>query len=277
MEMPQWGRSNRRMERQTARELAKQILQGARKGGTLKTSLGGLVVAILTLLLSPKLNADLVGHVITAFLLIILWGIICYLILGLPWVRDSFARKMIAIVASAIPVVLFGMWVWPNALQVSPPLASFDNSKATPVETNIFRITNRSDDDLYNAEIDFIADDPASMVRDFWVDIAPDSRKSFGQGAGEHIADVIGFMCRDYPQHRPLFILSFQRLVPNEMRNINVSYRGTKGIKVLAKVGAFSTDETPISTSEHSIGRYFHKFSVRVDDSVPCTTFFVPI
>src|SRR5271170_1698443 len=74
-EIPPWGRAHRRLERLVARELAKMRRKGSPDNLVRRRNdlLGGLFVAVLLMLISPKLSASLGGEILTVFLLVVLW------------------------------------------------------------------------------------------------------------------------------------------------------------------------------------------------------------
>jgi hypothetical protein len=202
------------------------------------------VVAVALLLITPRLAADTTGRVSTAVLLLIMFAALVY---GLS---ERIAFRTISfwliVVALGLVEIWFGSFVWPYTLVVSPSIVKFPSMfsggplSKDPVYT--FRVTNRSDEDIYAAEVDFKAD-KIGVANDLHLDLPRDSRKPLGDSGGgaQHFVDVTGLLCKDYDL-RPLFILSFYKLNPHESREISISYSKHDVVSVSAETGFYTSE-----------------------------------
>jgi hypothetical protein len=174
----------------------------------------GTAVTIALLLIAPKLSADITGRWATGLLLLSMFVVFALALWNLHWFHSRKILVCIGIVVVAALTSALGLWVWPSTLEATPKRVSFEAfiPHVVPNERYSFRLLNRSDDDVYAAEFDFIVDDPNAFVRDFTIDVPKDSRKPSGEGGAgaEHFVDIVGLACRDLPKHRPLFRLSWK-------------------------------------------------------------------
>jgi hypothetical protein len=178
-----------------------------------------LGVGIALVLIASKLSADNTGRVITVLLLLAMSALVWLAVWKIRWFHVRKLRLWIGLITVASSSAALGCWVWPYTLAISPRRVGFSLFVPGVVnsETFTFRVLNRSDEDVYVAEFDFIIDDLSASVRDFEIGIPKASRKPYGEGGpgAEHFADTRGILCRD-PSQRPLYILSILRLTPTK-------------------------------------------------------------
>jgi hypothetical protein len=120
-EIPQWGRAGRRYRRETARQLAKEIMQNHSqpKKGKREWDAGWFLAAFMALallLLAPK-----VGRGVTVFVLVAMAACLIHPIWKLQLVQKQTAavpakkwlRFGTAILLAVGTLVIFGIYVWP--------------------------------------------------------------------------------------------------------------------------------------------------------------------
>jgi hypothetical protein len=113
-DIPQWGREGRRIRRETARELARQLMVNRRKR---EWDAGWFLAAFMALglmLIAPKIGREVTGAVLVgmgACLIHPIWK------LGFaqeaPTVTRRWIRFLCTMFIGVIVVVLFGLYVWP--------------------------------------------------------------------------------------------------------------------------------------------------------------------
>jgi hypothetical protein len=115
-QIPPWGRAHRRIERETARELAKTIMRGqTHHGGKVDVALWWLAafMALALLLLAPK-----IGRVITVVVLVGMEACLVHPLWQIGWVQRASGAKKIKryvaiLLAASVIVSAFGIYVWP--------------------------------------------------------------------------------------------------------------------------------------------------------------------
>jgi hypothetical protein len=214
-------------------------------------------------LLAPKLGADFVGRGITIVMLVALFYCLNQPMMQLNWFQRTFpkiprwlhrtmrlplgVRVGAGSICVAILVTILGWFVWPEVLTVRPSTVIFDSRPYANFSHQAYRfiVTNKSAEDIYIAEVDFTVEDPAKSEKDFSIYIARKPQGQNGVGAQDP-TDIVGAACRD-PNQNPLFIISFQRLRPQEPREITITQQTTGKVAVLAETGFYSTHAQPIS------------------------------
>jgi hypothetical protein len=137
-------------------------------------------------------------------------------------------------------------------LNVSPTNVRFANRGAAG-QTYSFRLTNRSDKDLYASQLKFRIHSRTLSGKDFLINIPAASRKAYGEGVvgSQRFADIQGFLCHDSLQ-RPVFSISVFHLAPHESREITITNGRAGSAKVGATTGFFSTTPQPLNVNENA-------------------------
>ena len=163
-----------------------------------------------------------------------------------PWLRSNITRRIVLCFV-AVGIAAYGWILWPYALNVSPTNVRFAN-RGTAGQTYSFRFTNRSDKDLYAAQLKFRIHSRTLSGRDFLINIPTASRKAYGEGVvgGQRFADIQGFLCHDSLQ-RPVFSIFVFHLAPHESREITITNGRAGSAKVGATTGFFSTTPQPLN------------------------------
>jgi hypothetical protein len=209
------------------------------------------VMALVLFLLAPQLSADNTGRVVTVVVSVAIFACSIHPTLHSPWLRSNISRRIVLCFV-ATGIAAFGWVLWPYSLNVSPSNVTFAN--AVPAmfsgQTYSFRFTNRSDEDLYAAQLKFRIHSQTLSGKDFLINIPTASRKAYGEGGigAQHFADIQGLLCHDSDQ-RPVFSIFVFHLAPHESREITITNCREGSAKVGATTGFFSTAPQPINVN----------------------------
>lgn len=178
--------------------------------------------------------------------------------------NNKFRARALAIGVWVCMIAVFGVYVWPPIIAVSPNCVSFEIISSTNTEVYTFRLMNKSDDDVYVAEFDFIVEEPKVVPDDLVLDVPKASRKSIADYRGGVYVDMIGFLCRD-TSNRPAYVISVNRLSPHETREITITSKAKAKFYVKAKTGFFSAEPMPSSINAKGEGSYLRFNGIQID------------
>jgi hypothetical protein len=210
-------------------------------------ALEAVILPVILLFLTLRLGADRPGRVITVALLVVIFAALIHSLWRINLLR-GLIRFSLALVVLAVGLFFVGWFVWPYTLVANPSDLTFNSEPPNQRMTNeTFKaiLTNRSDKDIYTAEIDFrLTSLRSASPQLFTIDIPTGSRKPT-LDASNKMADTIGFLCME--DEKPVFALSINRLAPHESREFTISYAG-RDIQTMAIKTAFYTwDPQPVS------------------------------
>ncbi|WP_058189090.1 hypothetical protein [Terracidiphilus gabretensis] len=215
------------------------------------------IMAIALLLITPRLSADNSGRITTTILLVAMLSLFLY---GLSE-RVHFRKPIfwILTVLSLAVCVWFGHFVWPHTLEASPGKLKFHGNFPGGNEQYLISLTNRSDHDLYLAELDITIPNASQDPRVFFdIDPSPSSRKPIGEATGDaaKYTDIIGGLCHDDVEN-VIFEMSVGHMAPHESRDFYLIHTAPGEAIASVESGFFTTDPQPISLNEHSSSQLF--------------------
>ncbi len=216
------------------------------------------VMTIALLLIAPRLGADTTGHVITIMLLMVMWGAFVY---GLSERLSihNYAFWLVAVVSIGATIYL-GYFVWPYTLEAKPGTLVFHQGLPGGNEEYLISLTNKSDSDIYLAELDITVPNRDRSDPRVFFDIDPpaSSRKPIGEATGDaaRYADIMGLLCHDESLN-PIFVLSVAHMASHETREFYLIHTETGDATASVESGFFTTDPQPVSVGEHQWGRKF--------------------
>jgi hypothetical protein len=218
------------------------------------------VMALVLFLLAPQLSADNTGRVVTVVVSVALFACSIHPTLHSPWLRSNISRRIVLCFV-ATGIAAFGWVLWPYSLNVSPSNVMFANTVPPAMfsgQTYSFRFTNRSDEDLYAAQLKFRIHSQTLSGKDFLINIPTASRKAYGEGGieAQRFADIQGLLCRDSDQ-RPVFSIFASHLAPHESREITITDGRAGSAKVGATTGFFSTAPQLINVNGNLVSAPF--------------------
>jgi len=204
------------------------------------------VMALVLFLLAPQLSADNTGRAVTMVIAVAVFACCIHPTLHSPWLHSKISRRIVLCFV-AVGIAAFGWILWPYSLNVSPTNVRFANAGAAAGQTYGFRFTNRSDQDLYAAQLKFRVHSRALSGKDFLINIPAASRRAYGGGVAgaQRFSDIQGLLCHDSYQ-RPVFSIFVLHLVPHESREITITNVRAGSAKVGATTGFFSTSPEPL-------------------------------
>jgi hypothetical protein len=181
-----------------------------------------------------------------------------------PWLHSNISRGVVlCFVAGGIAA--FGWILWPYSLNVSPTNVRFADRGAAG-QTYSFRLTNRSDKDLYASQLKLRIHSRMLSGKDFLIYIPTASRKAHAEDVvgAQPFADIQGLLCHDSYQ-RPVFSIFVFRLAPHESREITITNGRAGSAKVGATTGFFSTTPQPLNANGNADSTPFHSDEVLSD------------
>jgi len=204
------------------------------------------ITALVLFLLAPQLSTDNTGRVVTVVISVAIFACSIHPTLHSPWLHSNISRRIVLCFV-AVGIAAFGWILWPYSLNVSPTNVRFANRGAAG-QTYSFRFTNRSDKDLYAAQLKFRIHSRALSGKDFLINIPTASRKASGEGVigAQRFTDIQGLLCHDSHQ-RPVFSIFVFHLAPHESREITITNGRAGRAKVVATTGSFSTTAPPFN------------------------------
>jgi hypothetical protein len=116
-DIPQWGRAGRRIRRETARELARQLMVNHPSERKREWDAGWFLAAFMALgllLIAPKVGREVTGAVLVAMgacLIHPIWKL--GFVREAPTLAQRRIRFLCTMIAGVIAVALFGLYVWP--------------------------------------------------------------------------------------------------------------------------------------------------------------------
>ena len=162
-----------------------------------------------------------------------------------------------------------------------------DSRHNAAYETYTFRITNNTDDDIYQITFKLRVHSETISAEKFKYDVPKSSWKPMAENdpEGSRIGDICGMDCRD-AKNRPVFLRFIRRLGPRESREVTLSRLGedrqkviglpstigvpnTQGpgaVVVTAEVSYFTHDSKPVL----SVGNNFRAVPIYVDETLTC-------
>ncbi len=224
-------------------------------GDALLWSLAG-AMAVGLFLLAPQLSANNAGRVVTVVLSAGIFACSIHPTLHSPSLHSNISRRIV-LCFFATGIAAFGWILWPYSLNVIPSNVRFASAASSVFssQTYSFRFTNRSDKDLYAAQLKFRIHSQTLSGKDFEINIPTASRKALSIEE-RRFADIAGLLCRDSRQ-RPLFSLFAFHLAPHESREITITNRRTGSAKVGATTGLFSTAPPPFIVNGNPMSARF--------------------
>jgi len=215
------------------------------------------VMAVALFLVAPGLSANNTGRAVTVVLTVAIFACSVHPTLHSSWLHSHISRGIVLSFVAA-GIALFGWVLWPYSLSVSPSNVRFRDTASSSGQTYSFRITNRSDQDLYDSQLKFRIHSQALSGKDFLINIPTADRRAYaGGGTGaRRFADIHGLLCRD-SYRRPLFSLFVFRLAPHESREITITNSRVGSAKVGATTGFFSTSPQPLNVNGNSASASF--------------------
>jgi hypothetical protein len=205
---------------------------------------GGM--ALVLFVLAPQLRADNTGRAVTMVIAVAIFVCSIHPTLHSPWLHSKISRVTVLCFV-AVGTAAFGWILWPYSLNVSPTNVRFAN-RGVAGQTYSFRFTNRSDKDLYVAQLKLRIHSRTLSGKDFLLNIPSASHKAYGEGGTQRFADIQGFLCHDSYQ-RPVFSIFVFHLAPHESREITITNRRAGSAKVGATPGFFSTTPQPLKVN----------------------------
>jgi len=221
-------------------------------------------MAVVLFLLAPQLSADNTGRVVTVVISVAMFAGSIHPTLHSPWLHSNISRGVVlCFVAGGIAA--FGWILWPYSLNVSPTNVRFADRGAAG-QTYSFRLTNRSDKDLYASQLKLRIHSRMLSGKDFLIYIPTASRKAHAEDVvgAQPFADIQGLLCHDSYQ-RPVFSIFVFRLAPHESREITITNGRAGSAKVGATTGFFSTTPQPLNANGNADSTPFHSDEVLSD------------
>jgi len=226
------------------------------------------VMALALLLLAPQLGANSTGRTVIVVISVAVFACSVHPTLHSPWLHSNTSRRIVLCFVG-VGTAAFGWILWPYSLNVSPTNVRFAN-QGVAGQTYSFRLTNRSDRDLYASQLKFRIHSRMLCGKDFLINIPTASRKTYGEDVvgARRFVDIQGLLCHDSYQ-RPVFSIFVFHLAPHEAREITITNGRAGSAKVGATTGFFSTTPQPLNVAGN-----IHSTPFRSDEALSdCQSF----
>jgi hypothetical protein len=234
---------------------------------------GGVVTAIAQMLLASRITADPNGRLVTVALSALMFGFLAYAI----YQSCAGWKKWPGLMLALAGVASFTAYVWPYTLVASPRSVIFTVTEKHPSEfaneTYLLRLTNRSDKDIYVAEMD-ITIRSNNRPEEFSLNLSPGSRKPLsGQvfGDDQPLSDTSGILCSDLDGN-PVYIVIVAHLSPSESREFSVTHTARAIARLSTEAGFYTFDPQPTTHKGGVFGSRL-QFTRQIDQRTGCKSF----
>jgi hypothetical protein len=190
------------------------------------------------------LAVSLLNHV---FIASSIFGIAVLQLFYGMWRWIDIAKKFeLAILAASVGLFAFLDWylISPNrSIKIAPVDSYYDAGPGW--HSNVFTVTNKSEDDLFEVEVRFRIQPKTSSALDFKLQIPRPSRKFIEAVGHSDTGDIMGYYCRT-ANDQPFVLASIYHLAPHETRNLVLTHTTQQEARITTDVTYASRDQRQI-------------------------------